>query len=334
MNVTIYDIASEAGVSISTVSRVLNYPQKVAPKTRSQVELVLKKYNYSPNEMARGLVRNSMKTVGILVSDISNLHFSTAASVLESLFFEREYSTLLCNTGDDLERKKKYIRDLSGKKVDGLILLGSVFYNSEIEQMIRDFLPDTPVIISNSTLPVPNAYSVLIDHDVGMELAISHLHEKGHERIAFVHTYNTFNTMRKTSGFLKAMEKRHLSLGEHNNTYYTDPMLAGGEDFARKYLQKEISPRYTAFIFAEDSIAIGAVNVFCQAGLKIPDDISVIGHDNSVFALACLPKLTSVDTKIREISEVMANTLHDIFFQKKVGQSITLHPELVVRDST
>ena len=331
---TIYDIASEAKVSISTVSRVLNTPHKVAASTRMQVEAVLKKHNYSPNAMARGLVYKSMKTVGILMSDIRNLHLSYAAFVLENLFFKQGYSTLLCNTGDDLEKKKKYIRDFASRKLDGIILLGSVFNYAEIERMICDYLPETPVIISNSTLAIPNAYSVLIDHTVGMNLAVSHLVEKGHERIAFVHSHETYNTQRKIAGFLQAMESHNLFLDSNRNTYFTQPLFDGGEKYATSYLAAGNKSKYTAFIFSEDSIAIGAVNVFRQAGVRIPQDAAIIGHDNSIYSLCSLPKLTSVDTKIAAISEVMANTLHGIFQKKQVGNSIILRPELVVRDST
>jgi LacI family transcriptional regulator len=332
---TIIDIAAEAGVSISTVSRVLNNPRMVAPATRTQVEAVVKKYNYSPNAIARGLVQHSMKTVGILMSDIRNLHFSRSAFVLENILFKHGYSSLLCNTGDDLEKKKKYIVDFAGKKIDGLILLGSVFDDAEIEKLIGDYLSaNIPIIISNSALRTANAYSVLIDHSIGMSLAVSHLAGKGHERIAFVHTYKTYNTVRKISGFRSAMEKCGMEEPGDGDIFFTGPMVSGGEDFAQRYLQENGSPRHTAFIFAEDSIAIGAVNVFRASGLEIPRDAAVIGHDNSIFAQCSLPKLTSIDTKIGEIAEVMANTMQDIFKNKKVGKSIMLHPDIVLRDST
>jgi LacI family transcriptional regulator len=331
-NLTIFDVAAEARVSISTVSRVLNNPHLVAPTTRLLVESVMKKRNYSPNAMARGLVRRSMKTIGVFMSDIINLHFSRAAFVLENIFFKQGYMTMLCNTGDDLEKKKKYIVDFASRKVDGLVLLGSVFNNPEIERMIIDYLPGTPVIISNSVLSVPNAYSVLIDHSVGMDLAVSHLVRKKHQKIAFVHSHETYNTKRKIAGFKTALNKNDIDrTGE--DLFFTNPMVAGGEEFAERYLSGNKKTRHTALIFAEDSIAIGAVNVFRRNGLQIPTDIAVIGHDNSVFAQCSLPKLTSIDTKVMEISEVMANTLHDIFNKKLVGQSIMLRPDLVIRES-
>jgi LacI family transcriptional regulator len=333
-NLTIYDIATEAGVSITTVSRVINDSRKVASSTRRKVELVLNKYNYSPNAIARALVHKSMKTVGILMPDIKNRHFSITASVLENLFFEQGYNTLLCNTGDDLEKKKKYIMNFAGNKIDGLILLGSVFNDVEIEKMLREHLSEIPVIVSNASLPLPNAYSVLIDHNIGMNIAVEHLAEKGHKYIAFVHAVETYNTQRKKKGFIEALKRLSLPIYDNQNVFETLPGFEGGEIFAENYLKNKGNFAFTAFIFFEDLTAIGAQNVFRGAGIEIPQDIAIIGHDNSVFSHCAMPKLTTVDTKVEAIAEVMANTLIDLFQGKQVGQSIILRPGLILRDSS
>lgn len=329
---TIYDIASEAGVSITTVSRVINKSKNVSKKTRLQIEKIMKEHNYSPNDMARGLVQNSMKAIGILVSDIRNLHFSNAAYVLENRFFSWEYSTLLCNTGYDLEKKKEYIRLLARKKVDGLILIGSIFNDETIEKMIVDYMPETPVVICNSALTIPNSYSVLAEHDHGMDLAISHLVEKGHSRIAFAHTSLTFNVQRKIKAFSGAMMNRSLPYGTQSNLFLVERSIQGGRDCIDQILKK--TPKFTAVIFSEDFTAIGAANRLQELGVRIPEDIALIGHDNSVFSVCSYPQLTTIDTKIEVISDIMASTLHDIFMKKHVGQSISVRPDLVIRDST
>lgn len=331
---TIYDIATEAGVSITTVSRVINNPQKVALSTRHKVESVLRKHSYSPNAIARALVHNSLRTVGILMSDIRNRHFSITAGVLENCLFKMGYNTLLCNTGEDIEKKKKYIMNFAGNKIDGLILLGSVFNNIEIEQMVRNLLSNVPVIISNGFLPLPNAYSVLVDHNIGMSLAIEHLAERGHKNIAFIYAAETYNTQRKMKAFLDAMKRLSLPLEENKNMFATKPGLDGGEMFARNYFKNNCSLKHSAFIFYEDIVALGAQNVFIEECFHIPKDIAIIGHDNSIFAHCALPKLTSVDTRIESIAEVMANTLDDVLSGKQVGQSIILRPELIIRDSS
>lgn len=329
---TIYDIAAEAKVSPATVSRVLNNPSKVAPATLSRVKAVLDKYNYSPNAMARGLVSNSTKTVGILLSDIKNPHFSTAAYVLETLFFDWGYTTLLCNTGNDLTKKMDYIRILAGKKVDGLVMLGSIFGSSEIEQVVADYLSDIPVMISNMTLPLENCYSVQVDHTVGMRMAVDHLLSRGFHRISFIKANDSVNTQRKADGFQQVMQEHSLPLDPEQQIFFTPQGPEGGRAFANSVIpalkEKE------AFIFMDDFTAIGAVCEFQKRGISIPEQVAIIGHDNSVFSLCAEPQLTTIDTRIENMSTIIANTLHDIFMKRTVGNSITIYPELIVRGTT
>ena len=304
---TIYEIAAEVGVSISTVSRVLNNPEKVSPKTKEKVEAVLKKYNYSPNAFARGLVSNSMNSVGILITDIRNRHFSTAAYVLENCFFNWDYSTIFCNTGDSLEKKKKYIQMLSSKKVDGIVLLGSIFEGDAIKKIISEYIPDTPVVVSNGVLDMPNTYSVSIDHNYGMRLAVSHLLERGRDRICFVYSTNTPNSKRKSYGFLNALSNKNITPVENQVFESADP-TNNFETFKNQILG--LSKNFNAFIFSEDYFALKGVNIFKEHGLDIPGDISVIGHDNSIFSLCSQPELTTIDTKIDDMSTIVANTAY------------------------
>ena len=329
---TIYDIATKAGVSVSTVSRVINKSKSVAPTTRTYVEKIMREYNYFPNDMARGLVHNSMKIIGVLTSDVRNMHFSSAAFILERCFFSWDYSTLLCNTGADIEKKIKYIKIFSRKKVDALVLLGSIFNDDIIERMICDYLPNTPVIISNGALSIPNSYSVLADHEYGMELAIEHLASKGHKRIAFSHTQFTFNIQRKIDGFSHALQRRGFPYDPSANLFLTDRSFDGATKSAEKIFSSGYD--FTAVICSEDLLAIGTANLFKEKGLRIPKDIAIIGHDNSVFSLCSQPKLTTVDTKVEIIANIVANTLHDIFQKRPTGQSTIVRPELIVREST
>lgn len=328
---TIYEIAAEAGVSITTVSRVLNNPEKVAPKTKVKVEAVLKKHNYFPNAFARGLVSNSMKTVGILLTDIRNRHFSTAAYVLENCFFNWDYSTILCNTGDDLEKKKKYIQILSGKKVDGIVMLGSIFESNEIKQTLLEILPNTPVVISNGTLDMPNTYSVSIDHDYGMMLAVSHLLQNGSSKICFVYSTNTPNSKRKLYSFSKALSDNNIPMNTNQVFESANPNI-DFETFKNQIIK--LSYDFDALIFSEDYFALKGANILKEHGLKIPEDISIIGHDNSIFSLCSQPELTTIDTKIDDMSTIVANTMNNILKGVPVGTSTIIKPELLVRGTT
>ncbi len=326
---TIYDIASEAGVSISTVSRVLNNPEKVKDSTYKKVEAVLTKYNYSPNAMARGLVYNSMKTIGMCSSDFRHLHFSVTASVIERLFFNWGYSSMLCNTGYQLEKQIRYIRILAEKKVDGVVLIGSPF--NEIGKQIHDFLPDTPIVMANGTLSIPNAYSVMIDHRHGMNLAVTHLKERGRRDILLVITRPTYNIRLKTQSFFKAMEENELP-ADNSSLFETVYGLQGGSDVIDQILDSKC--KFNAITFTDDLTALGAIKRLKQRGLRVPEDVAVVGYDNSSFSQCADPGLTTVDTRNETFSTIVANTLHDLLLQKAVGTSITVRPELVVREST
>ncbi len=329
---TIYDVAKEAGVSISTVSRVMNSPEKVSPATRDRVLAVLQKNSYVPSAFARGLANNSSKTIAILMPDIRNLHFSIAAYVLENYFFEHQYMTLLCNTGNDLERKKSYIRSLSEKKIEGLILQGSVFNEPEIERMLMDYMPDIPVVISNSELNLKNAYSVSVDQAYGAELLLQHLCDRGYRHIYFIRSNKSRNTQRKIDGFLHAMKRHHLPLNEEKNLFWCDYSPEGVLELAQSLLP--LCGQETACIFYDDYLASCGVGAFRSLGLSIPRDVGIIGFDNSRFSTTCYPQLTTIDTKVEKIALMMANTLHNILTNQLVAEATIIKPELIVREST
>lgn len=328
----IYEVAAEAGVSISTISRVLNSPEKVAPATRKHVQQILQKNNYVPNAIARGLVQSSMKSVGILASDVRNLYFATAAYTLEDEFFNWGYTTLLCSTGDDLEKKEKYIRILSEKKVDGLVLVGSVFSTPTIKKTLLNYLPETPIAILNGWIAHPNIYAVALDHPLGTELILNHLCERGYENIYFVHASRSQNTLRKVESFIVSMKQRDLPLNERSNVYCCEYSYESILSFAQDFLS--LTKRHTAIIFHDDLTAAYGCNAFQRLGLFVPRDVAIVGYDNTRISLLSNPQITSLDTKVEVLASMAASTLHSVFLQNSVSQSITIAPELIVREST
>lgn len=328
---TIYDIAKEAGVSISTVSRVLNSPDKVPRRTLEKVQAVIKKYHYTPNAMARGLVSNSMNSIGILTSDIRNYLFASTAFTLETLFFNWGYSTILCNTGDDPRKKQDYLRSLAEKKVDGVILLGSTYSDDELKDSIRKYLPDTPIVMGNGSLALSNVHNVTVDHDCGMRLAVQHLSSRGHRDIVLVNTSTTSNAKRKVHGFLSAMERSGLPAGDAS-VFQTAFGLEGAYSAVDRILEKR--PSCTAIVFVDDNTAMCGLKRLRERGVSVPEGMAVVGYDDSVFSLYAEPQLTSINTKNETFSVLMANMLQDILTNKEVGNSIIVTPELTVRQST
>ncbi|GHU29262.1 catabolite control protein A [Betaproteobacteria bacterium] len=327
---TIYDIAAKAQVSISTVSRVLNNPDKVNENTRKRVLAVLEMNNYTPNALARGLVRNSMRTVGVIMADIRNIHFAQTAYTIENHFFNWGFSVLLCNTSK-LEKKRDYLRILAEKKVDGVIFVGSVFSDINIERDIKRYLHSTPVVTTNSVINLPQAHSVLMDHNYGMELAVGHLKERGHRNIILVRNSRSYNSANKVKCFHRAMKLFKLPMDD-DHVIESSSGYQGGIEAVDMMIESGRKP--SALIFCDDASALAGMLRLQDDGYVIPRDMAIIGYDQSDYSLLARPQLTSIDIKIPIFSSIVANTLHDILLGKEVGTAINLSPELVIRHST
>ncbi len=328
----IYEVAAEAGVSISTVSRVINSPEKVSPNTRFRVQEVLQKNNYVPNALARGLAQSSIKNVGILASGIQNLYHATAAHVLEDAFFHWGYTSYFCPTGDSMEKKLTYIRTLSEKQVDGLILIGSIFSSPAIEKHLRDYMPNTPIATINGWLSGPNIYTVSLDQTTGMQMILDHLQERGYEHLYFVHSVENQNTRKKIHAFRTQAAERGFPLNDNDNVIFCERNFDAFYAFAQQFAPT-LRP-HTALIFHDEVSAGFGCSAFLKLGISIPGDIGIVGYDNICYPILHYPEITCLDTKISVLSSVAANMLHDIFSQKSVSHAITVAPELVIRSST
>ncbi|WP_319415916.1 LacI family DNA-binding transcriptional regulator [Marispirochaeta aestuarii] len=210
----IYDIAREAGVSIATISRVLNGSPKVKESTRTRIERILEKHHYSPSAFARGMVYGSMHTIGVLTVDVRDLYFGTVTHTIEQAFSRSGYTTVLCNTGGIPERQLHYLELLTTKKVDGIILVGSYFDNRELEEAIRHVAARIPVIMLNRDLQGDNIWSVVCDEAQGISACVAHLSALGHRDIIYIRDTTTFSAMRKLSGFRRGMESAGLENAE------------------------------------------------------------------------------------------------------------------------
>ena len=331
---TIYDIAKEAQVSIASVSRYFNHPDILSPETRGKIQQVLEKSEFTPNQLARGLVLSSMRSVGIMMSDIQHQRFSTIAYNLERAFFEWGYNTLFCNTGDDDRKIQQYLSMLSSHRIDALILIGSMFGNPGTETVVRKIFPDIPIITSDVELDLPNGYSVTPDHDHGMQAAVRHLAEKGHTQLAFVASTNSINTEKKIDAFYRAIQRQGLPLFQDKNVLRVPLSLCEDTNLDFSAILRSCGVPFTGLIFSTDRMAARAVSSLCYHGRRVPEDCAVVGYDNSPYALCCQPPLTSIDTQAKTIARVIANLVHDLFDQREVGSQVIIKPTLVIRGST
>lgn len=323
----IYDIAKEAGVSISTVSRVMNHKDRVNPATKKRVEEVLAKYDYTPSAIARGMVSKSMKTVSVLTVDIRVPHYARTAYTIEREFSRKGYEVTLCNTGGELEETEKYLRTMLEKKVDGIVLVGSVFNTICKRAEIESLLKNVPVVLANGKLDLPNSYSVLVDDRYGISLAVEHLLQNGHKELYYLKDMDTVSARLKSEGFVSELEKCGFQ-DARRRVIQTELSIEGGMKAVERLLEEK--REVTGIVCGEDMTAAGVVKALLQHGLRIPEDVAVTGFNNSEYARICEPQLTTVDNKPELVAMMSVQLLTSLIEKSDTYSSCTIQPELVL----
>lgn len=333
---TIYDISQEAGVSIATVSRVLNGSEKVSPKTRRKVMDIMEKYAYSPNTFARGLGLNSTKTIGILCADSSDIYLAKAVYYLEQMLRDNGYDSVLCCTGYDLANKQKYMNLLLSKKVDSIILAGSSFVGkTEAEnRYIRDAAELHPVFILNADYVHPNVYCYLCDDFNAMSEAVGSLADGGHKKILYVYNSTSYSGTKKLNGYLTAMNSRGL---EPMSEFISFP---SGSGECIKAVVKALEAlikgghKIDAVLASDDSLAFGALKYAARHSLDIPDSLAVIGYNNSLLAACSEPELTSIDNRLEPLCRQMVSNLVELLKGEEIPRKTIFSGILTNRGTT
>jgi len=323
-------VAREAGVSIATISRVINCKSVVSEKTREKVEVVLKKYNYKPNEIARGLVVNSMRTVGVMTIDIRDIYYANVAYTVEQELRNLGYTVILCNTGDDQKEKIRYLKTLEQKKVDGIILVGSVFKDTNLEEIISDVAAKIPVVMINGFVDSLDVYCVICDDSVGVSEAVDYLSQKNKKNPIYLKDSDTFSAVAKLKGFQTGMLKNGLDVSG-NTIFNVEKGLDGGYKAIELAFTKGVV--FDAVVCGEDITAIGAIKALQKYGVKVPDQVSVIGFNDSILAQCCDPSLTSIDSRMDEMGKRAVEIFSKVINGEQVQNKNIIKPKLFVRDS-
>lgn len=328
---TIYDIAKLAGVSASTVSRVANNKPGIKEETRKQIQALLEQYDYRPNETARGLVNQSSKMIGILITDIRYAHHVDIAYYIEKEMEKQGYCSLIVNTGLSDEKKVQAIKRLSQRRVDGVILVGSTFQCDAVRDALVSCFPKEPVVITNGYVALPNVKGVLVDEKDGMENCVELMVSKGHRRLAFVLPNQTPSNLSKQKGFVAGMERQGWKREEM--WIYTAPTtLEDGKRITEQILDEH--PDVEGIIFGEDLSAVSGIRVLLDRKIAVPEQVAVMGVDNSRYCDICYPKLTSLNNKMVEMSLEAARILLDDLEGRKNPERIMLFSSIVEREST
>ena len=332
---TIYDVSEKAGVSIATVSRVLNGSSNVSAQTRQKVLAVIEACDYTPNAFARGLGLNSMNTIGILCADSSDLYLANAIYYIEQELRENNYNCILCCTGYKLEDKQKYLNLLVNKKVDSVILVGSNFIadNDSENEYIREAAVEVPILLLNADFDCENVYCSLCDDFKSTMQATSYIIETGIEDILYLYNSKSFSALRKLSGYQSALTQKGLPIRMEYMQYFpgNHANLPAIADFLADL---DSALEYRAVVAADDNLAIGAVKFAHKKGLSIPDELSIVGYNNSILSTCCEPELTSVDNRLETLCHHIVKTLIGILSNKEMPQKVIFSGELVKRGTT
>lgn len=325
----IYDIAREAGVSISTVSRVLNNKSRVSEKTIEKVRRVMEEHNYSPSPVARGLVNKSLKTIGIVTVDIRGLNYASLAYNALKEFSQLGYNCLFCNSGFSEKEQDRNIRMMAQNCIDGVMFIGSTFQTEAIKRMISQYMASMPVVMVNAWLELPNVYSVLCDDEKGVADCVRFLADHGHQHIAYMGRRTmTASGRRKLQGYSRQLKqaglKKRIINGENS--------IEGGAGMMEEALEKYQDT--TAYIFENDMQAVGGVQVLLARGIQIPEEAEVIAYNDSFLSMAVTPHLTCVDNKLQQIGSGAARLLHAVIEGEDGARKMVYSPSLLERDST
>ena len=329
---TIYDIAREAGVAASTVSRVINDKPGIKLETRQRVQELLKKYNYIPDAAARGLVMQSSRLVGILIVDIRVAHHVYSAFVIEQELTRRGYCCIIMSTGPEDEKKAEYIRILEQRRVEGVILMGSMFETAAVEDSIRKHLSKVPIVMVNGYLNLPNVSGVIVDEDAGVGKCVDLFFSKGKSQIAFVLDSVSPANLRKQQGYSDGM-LRHGAGTEDLWLYdMSESSVRGGYEITLRILKEH--PNIQGIIYTIDLVAVGGVRAAHDRGYVVPEQLGIIGIDNSIYGEICMPKLTTLDNRLQGMSESAATILREGLEGKIRSIKMMMFSEIIEREST
>jgi LacI family transcriptional regulator len=325
------DVAERARVSVSTVSHVLNGTRKVAGETQEAVLSAIEELSYQPNLLAKSLKTRRTFTIGLLVSDIQNSFFTSVVRGIEDVALSRGYHLFLCNTDEDAAREDEYVRELAKKRVDGLLVASSAPRHNHARRLRAENLP---FVFVDRKVEGVDADVVSVDNREGMRLISDHLVGLGHERIGMIS-----GPLDKASGYERylGLQSALADLGvglEDSLVRFGDFRTSSGRDGTQELLRLPSPP--TALVTANNQMTLGALLAVKELGLRIPDDISVVGFDDPEWAPLTDPPLTTLAQPTYEMGVEAVKLLLDRIEGEQEGRTrrVPLEPWLVVREST
>ena len=285
------EVAKKANVSIATVSRALNHPEKVERSTLLRISKVVKDVNYKPNRVAQRLriKEGHKKIIGLLVPDIQNPFYVDVVRGVEDYAYARNCALLMSNFAQSKEKEKMYLDIMKSESVDGLIVAPFDENDEDVKALVREGIPIVCVDRGLSDIPVD---VILVDNEKGAFDAVSLLIKKGHSRIAYIGGLPQIpTTQQRKSGYLMALESNRISI-DKKLIRFGDSKQESGKNIARKLLKLAQPP--TAIFTGNNLITLGALETIHSMNLKIPEDVAIVGFDDIPWAISLIPPLMAV----------------------------------------
>ncbi|MCL4561382.1 MAG: LacI family transcriptional regulator [Chloroflexi bacterium] len=330
MKVTIKEVAKKAGVSASTVSRVVGNYGYVGEKNRKKILAVIRELDYHPNAIARSMVKKSTSTIGLVITDITNPFFAYLARGVEEVAWQHGYTLILANTDEDLTKEQAIVSALLEKQVDGLILVpASSSPTPHLQEVLKREMPLTLVDrrVKDCLVDV-----IMVNNQDGARQAVAYLIERGHRRIGMVYDNPEISTnMERLAGYREAFRDAGLTIPEDlvRSCQYTQQSAYA---VVAQLLKVENPP--TAIFTANNFMTLGAVKAVREAGLQIPTHIALVGFDDLDWNEYNLPQLTSVAQPVHEMGKVAAQRLiARLKGEKTPPLEIRLNTRFIIRQS-
>ena len=330
-SVSLNKVAEEAGVSIATVSRVINDSPGVNPEKRMKVQQVIKELKYTPNRVAKRL-RNrnaSGNLLGALIPDIQNPFYMEVLRGIEDVAYENKYALIMCNFSQDEKKEKLYLDILQSESIDGLIAAPTNEHDQEVISLVKTGLP---IVCVDRGLSGVDVDVVLVENQKGAFTAVDHLAKAGYKRIAYISGLQQIpSSQQREQGYLDALSANGLAI-DRNLIKYGDSRHESGVKLCEELLNYSDPP--DAIFTGNNLITLGALETIHKKGLKVPGQIAIIGFDDMYWAISLNPPLTAVRQPAYEIGRRAAEQLIlRINDPTRPTMSMILKTELMIRSS-
>lgn len=326
---TIHDVAKLSGVSVATVSRVLNNHTNVSTKTKEKVLSAIKQLHYQPNLLGRNLRKSETRKILVLLPTISNSFYSRIVKGIEDIGNENNYNVMVCNTNSDIARERNYLELLTTKLVDGVIFMTSELSGDELTKINKQY----PIVLCSEYKDDAIVSKVGIDNVKASYDAVNYLINLGHKRIALINGSTKYlSTIHREMGYKKALSDANIDI---NPDYirYNSYSYKGGIRATKELLALDKKP--TAIFAIADSIAIGAIKELSSNNLNVSQDVAVIGFDNTSISSMYSPSITTISQPRYDMGKTaMRLLLKKIKDRESADDLVILEHELIIREST